>query len=122
MDLTSRLRSIVRPAGAPPRELTYEPDIGRYEATIDIDRVADVLGGRVVRGDRQPDDHDDEAGDQQQRGRVVRQPAAEAHAAVVRPVGADDDPRIRWVAAHCRTLRRQPTGVAEYWCLPRDAR
>ena len=33
---------------APPRELTYEPDIGRYEATIDIDRVADALGGRVV--------------------------------------------------------------------------
>ena len=31
-----------------PRELTYEPDTGRYEATIDIDRVADVLGGRVV--------------------------------------------------------------------------
>src|SRR5215204_3778958 len=53
MDLTSRLRSIVRPAGvsggAPPKnELTYEPDIGRYEASIDLDRVADVLGGRVV--------------------------------------------------------------------------
>lgn len=48
MDLTSRLRSIVRPANAPPRELTYEPDTGRYEATIDIDRVADVLGGQVV--------------------------------------------------------------------------
>ncbi|HEY7055988.1 MAG TPA: ribonuclease H-like domain-containing protein [Vicinamibacterales bacterium] len=48
MDLTSRLRSIVRPSGGPTRELTYEPDTGRYEATIDIDRVADVLGGRVV--------------------------------------------------------------------------
>src|SRR3954464_11634129 len=48
MDLTSRLRSIVRPPGGPVRELTYEPDTGRYEATIDIDRVADVLGGRVV--------------------------------------------------------------------------
>ena len=48
MDLTSRLRSIVRPANSPPRELTYEPDTGRYEATIDIDRVADVLGGQVV--------------------------------------------------------------------------
>ena len=49
MDLTSRLRSIVRPGGdSRPRELTYEPDTGRYEATIDIDRVADVLGGRVV--------------------------------------------------------------------------
>jgi uncharacterized protein len=35
--------------GAPPKnELTYEPDTGRYEASIDIDRVADVLGGRVV--------------------------------------------------------------------------
>ena len=48
MDLTSRLRSIVRPPNSPPRELTYEPDTGRYEATIDIDRVADVLGGQVV--------------------------------------------------------------------------
>jgi tetratricopeptide (TPR) repeat protein len=28
--------------------LTYEPDTGRYEATVDLDRVADVLGGRVV--------------------------------------------------------------------------
>ena len=73
MDLTSRLRSIVRPgrsltseeaergAGVPasdragvgggaPRknELTYEPDTGRYEASVDLDRVADVLAGRVV--------------------------------------------------------------------------
>ena len=48
MDLTSRLRSIVRPPNSAPRELTYEPDTGRYEATIDLDRVADVLGGRVV--------------------------------------------------------------------------
>ena len=48
MDLTSRLRSIVRPANTPPRELSYEPDTGRYEATIDLDRVADVLGGRPV--------------------------------------------------------------------------
>lgn len=51
MDLTSRLRSIVRPAreGAPRRnELTYEPDTGRYEASIDLDRVAAVLGGQVV--------------------------------------------------------------------------
>lgn len=48
-DLRSRLRGIVS-GGAPssPRELTYEPDTGRYEATIDLDRVADVLGGRVV--------------------------------------------------------------------------
>jgi uncharacterized protein YprB with RNaseH-like and TPR domain len=48
MDLKARLRSIVG-AGAPPRsELTYEPDTGRYEATIDLERVADVLGGRIV--------------------------------------------------------------------------
>jgi uncharacterized protein YprB with RNaseH-like and TPR domain len=31
-----------------PRELTYEPDTGRYEASLDLDRVADVLAGRVV--------------------------------------------------------------------------
>jgi len=48
MNLTSRLRAIVRSPTAPPRELTYEPDTGRYEATIDLDRVADVLGGRTV--------------------------------------------------------------------------
>jgi uncharacterized protein len=51
VDLTSRLRSIVRPQGGAPRELTYEPDTGRYEATIDLDRVADVLGGRIVAND-----------------------------------------------------------------------
>ena len=50
MDLKARLRSIVggSPAYPATRELTYEPDTGRYEATIDLDRVADVLGGRVV--------------------------------------------------------------------------
>jgi uncharacterized protein len=57
MDLKARLRGIVSGgAPAPTRafdsaqagELTYEPDTGRYEATIDLDRVADVLGGRVV--------------------------------------------------------------------------
>jgi uncharacterized protein YprB with RNaseH-like and TPR domain len=61
MDLKSRLRTIVNGGvPSPPREeaerggalrksdLTYEPDIGRYEATIDLDRVAGVLGGRVV--------------------------------------------------------------------------
>ena len=56
MDLTSRLRSVVRPSpsgspgAAPPRrELTYEPDDGyRHEAQLDLDRVADQLGGRVL--------------------------------------------------------------------------
>jgi uncharacterized protein YprB with RNaseH-like and TPR domain len=28
--------------------LTYEPDTGRYEGSIDVDRMADVLGGQVV--------------------------------------------------------------------------
>jgi hypothetical protein len=53
MDLTSRLRSIVRPAARErtvplKNELTYEPDTGRYEGTIDLERVADLLGGRTV--------------------------------------------------------------------------
>jgi uncharacterized protein len=58
VDLTSRLRAIVRPAGKPAgqegsatprRELTYEPDDGRrYEATLDLDQVACALGGRVI--------------------------------------------------------------------------
>src|SRR5215204_4646538 len=56
MDLTSRLRSVVRPSpsgwpgAAPPRrELTYEPDDGyRHEAQLDLDRVADQLGGQVL--------------------------------------------------------------------------
>lgn len=56
MDLTSRLRSVVRPNPATPpgeaparRELTYEPDDGRrYEAQVDLDRIADVLGGRLL--------------------------------------------------------------------------
>ncbi len=56
MDLTSRLRSIVRPPGAGtaarpavPRELTYEPDNGRrYEAVLDLDGVASALGGVLL--------------------------------------------------------------------------
>src|SRR5687767_3468313 len=44
-DLT-RLRSIVRTS--PRRELTYEPDTGRFEGTVDVDRVAEVLGGLPV--------------------------------------------------------------------------
>jgi tetratricopeptide (TPR) repeat protein len=55
-DLTSRLRAIVRPSSAavagvpaPRRELTYEPDDGRrYEATLDLERVAEALGGRLA--------------------------------------------------------------------------
>jgi len=57
MDLTERLRAIVRPAGASPsgadgssrRELTYEPDDGRrYEAALDLERAAGALGGCVL--------------------------------------------------------------------------
>ncbi len=59
VDLRSRLRAIVHPArGTPPaadghtaplRELTYEPDDGRrYEASLDLDRVASVLGGQLL--------------------------------------------------------------------------
>jgi DNA polymerase III epsilon subunit-like protein len=47
VDLTSRLRSIVR-GGSPKRDLTYEPDIGGYEAVMDIERVGEILGGRTV--------------------------------------------------------------------------
>jgi uncharacterized protein YprB with RNaseH-like and TPR domain len=58
VDLSSRLRSILRdaPAAQPqqsekaqaaPRELTYEPDIGRYEATVDPGRLGEMLGGRL---------------------------------------------------------------------------
>ena len=57
MDLKSRLRAIVQPArsssgegaSAPLRELTYEPDIGGYEAGPTIDRVGESLGGRAAR-------------------------------------------------------------------------
>ncbi len=57
MDLSSRLRAIVkggssRPTGSPDagglRELTYEPDTGGYEAVMDIARVGAMLGGRVA--------------------------------------------------------------------------
>ena len=58
MDLSSRLRAIVkggssRPAAGSPdggglRELTYEPDTGGYEAVMDIARVGAMLGGRVA--------------------------------------------------------------------------
>lgn len=58
MDLSSRLRAIVRggpprPAAAGPtggglRELTYEPDAGGYEGVMDLARVGAALGGRVA--------------------------------------------------------------------------
>ena len=48
MDLTSKLRAIVR-SGPPRRELTYEPDDGyRSAAALDPDYVASALGGRRV--------------------------------------------------------------------------
>jgi uncharacterized protein YprB with RNaseH-like and TPR domain len=58
VDLTSRLRAIVRPPKAVPppadhpaprRELTYEPDDGyRPEAARDLAEVAGALGGRLL--------------------------------------------------------------------------
>jgi uncharacterized protein YprB with RNaseH-like and TPR domain len=49
MDLRSRLRSIVRPEARPVRrELTYEPDTGGYEASIEPGRVGEILGGRPI--------------------------------------------------------------------------
>jgi uncharacterized protein YprB with RNaseH-like and TPR domain len=55
MDLTSRLRAVVgsgapRPAEERPiRELRYEPDDGyRNGAVLDLDRVAQILGGRRI--------------------------------------------------------------------------
>jgi hypothetical protein len=61
VDLSSRLRAIVRPAsraaatgGSAPglRELTYEPDDGyRYETSFDLQRVSEILGGRPVETD-----------------------------------------------------------------------
>jgi uncharacterized protein YprB with RNaseH-like and TPR domain len=50
VDLTSRLRAIVRsgPQSPATRELSYEPDVGRYESTLDLDRVGEMVGGIVV--------------------------------------------------------------------------
>ena len=50
MDFTSRLRAVVNSGPAKPvRELTYEPDDGyRNGAPLDLDRVAESLGGRRV--------------------------------------------------------------------------
>jgi uncharacterized protein YprB with RNaseH-like and TPR domain len=47
MDLASRLRAIVKSEPSR-RELTYEPDTGRYEASMDVSQIAAVLGGRPV--------------------------------------------------------------------------
>ena len=47
MDLTSRLRTIAR-TNAPRRELTYEPDTGAFGGTLDLGRVAAVLGARPL--------------------------------------------------------------------------
>ncbi len=47
MDLASRLRSIVRPASPPRRELVYEPDPG-YQATLDVEAMGTMLGGRPL--------------------------------------------------------------------------
>ncbi len=60
MDLSSRLRAIVksgppktgtpalseRDGHASRRELTYEPDTGRYESAMDLSQVGAILGGR----------------------------------------------------------------------------
>ena len=47
MDLSSRLRAIVKSGPPKPvRELTYEPDTGGYEASMDLSRVGTILGGR----------------------------------------------------------------------------
>jgi len=36
-------------------------------------------------------------------------------------VGDADDPRIRWIAWHCRQLASRSSGIDEYYCLPADA-
>jgi uncharacterized protein len=53
MDLSSRLRAIVRGGSSSrdpgSRELTYEPDAGVYHAAVDVDRMGEILGGRPCR-------------------------------------------------------------------------
>jgi uncharacterized protein YprB with RNaseH-like and TPR domain len=51
VDLKSRLRAIVQPTSKPVRELTYEPELGGYEAGTSADRVGEVLGGRPARNE-----------------------------------------------------------------------
>jgi uncharacterized protein len=48
VDLRSRLRAIVKPSQTPARELTYEPDVGGYEASVEPSRVGEILGGRPI--------------------------------------------------------------------------
>ena len=48
MDLSSRLRAIVKSGPASRRELTYEPDTGRYEGSMNLGQISAVLGGRAV--------------------------------------------------------------------------
>ena len=55
MDLSARLRAIVRSGPsrtAPPRELTYEPDLAGFAVghgrPPDVDHMSDLLGGTVV--------------------------------------------------------------------------
>src|SRR5258705_8961600 len=49
MDLSSRLRAIVKSGPPRPvRELTYEPDTGRYETSMDLAQIGAQLGGRPV--------------------------------------------------------------------------
>ena len=56
----------------------------------DRDRL-DVVAGRIVRAEREPEQHDDEHGHLQQRRRVARQALGEAHHAVGRAARADHD-------------------------------
>jgi uncharacterized protein len=63
VDLKSRLRAIVQPRQSPAEgglarrslggggELTYEPDVGAYEAGPTLDRVGEILGGRAARNE-----------------------------------------------------------------------
>lgn len=48
MDLSARLRGIVKSGQPSRKELTYEPDTGRYEASVDLAQMAAVLGGRTA--------------------------------------------------------------------------
>jgi uncharacterized protein len=51
VDLRARLQDIVRPSAKPVRELTYEPDVGGYEAGVKPERIGEILGGRAVQNE-----------------------------------------------------------------------